>query len=66
MRYHGKTRRQLRNGLLGLLSLCSLTAAAADWSQIEQEAKGQTVWFNAWGAEGRRGGRWRFYGGRTR
>lgn len=51
MRYHGKTRRQLRNGLLGLLSLCSLTAAAADWSQIEQEAKGQTVWFNAWGGD---------------
>lgn len=51
MRYHGKTRLHLRNGLLGLLSLCSLTAAAADWSQIEQEAKGQTVWFNAWGGD---------------
>lgn len=51
MRYHGKTRRHLRNGLLGLLSICSFTAAAADWSQIEQEAKGQTVWFNAWGGD---------------
>lgn len=51
MRYHGKTRRRLRYGLLGLLSLCSLTAGAADWPQIEQEAKGQTVWFNAWGGD---------------
>ena len=51
MRYHGETRRRLRYGLLGLLSLCSLTAGAADWPQIEQEAKGQTVWFNAWGGD---------------
>ena len=51
MRYHGETRRRLRYGLLGLLSLCSLTAGAADWTQIEQEAKGQTVWFNAWGGD---------------
>lgn len=43
MRYHGETRRRLRYGLLGLLSLCSLTAGAADWPQIEQEAKDRVV-----------------------
>ena len=34
-----------------VLALCmSLTTVAnADWSQIQQEAKGQTVYFNAWG-----------------
>ena len=34
-----------------VLALCmSLsTVANADWSQIQQEAKGQTVYFNAWG-----------------
>lgn len=31
--------------LLGL----SLSSAHADWAQIEQEARGQTVYFNAWG-----------------
>lgn len=34
-----------------VLALCmSLTTVAnADWSKIQQEAKGQTVYFNAWG-----------------
>ncbi len=32
--------------LLGLLSLFSL-ATASDWQEIKNEAKGQTVWFNA-------------------
>ncbi len=50
MRYHG-AHRYLRGALLGLLSLCSSAAIAADWQQIEHEAKGQTVWFNAWGGD---------------
>ncbi|MDO9145765.1 MULTISPECIES: ABC transporter substrate-binding protein [Comamonadaceae] len=32
-----------------LLSLGAATLAHADWSQIQNEAKGQTVYFNAWG-----------------
>jgi putative thiamine transport system substrate-binding protein len=31
------------------LSLGLATLANADWSQIQNEAKGQTVYFNAWG-----------------
>lgn len=31
------------------LSLGIATLAQADWSQIQHEAKGQTVYFNAWG-----------------
>ena len=31
------------------LSLGVSTWASADWSQIQTEAKGQTVYFNAWG-----------------
>lgn len=37
--------------LLGLLSLFSLTTHASDWQEIKNEAKGQTVWFNAWGGD---------------
>ncbi len=33
--------------LLGLLSLFSLATHASDWQEIKNEAKGQTVWFNA-------------------
>ncbi len=36
--------------LLGLLSLFSLATHASDWQEIKNEAKGQTVWFNAWAA----------------
>lgn len=52
MPYHGKTHR-LRNGLLGLsmLALSPLMAHAQSWQQVESEAKGQTVWFNAWGGD---------------
>ena len=31
------------------LTVGASTAANADWSQIQNEAKGQTVYFNAWG-----------------
>ena len=31
------------------LSLVAPTGASADWAQIQTEAKGQTVYFNAWG-----------------
>lgn len=31
------------------LSLAMPTLASADWSKIQSEAKGQTVYFNAWG-----------------
>ncbi len=37
--------------LLGLLSLFSLATHASDWQEIKDEAKGQTVWFNAWGGD---------------
>lgn len=37
--------------LLGLLSLFSLATHASDWQEIKNEAKGQTVWFNAWGGD---------------
>jgi putative thiamine transport system substrate-binding protein len=32
-----------------VLSLSAATLAHADWSQIQKEAQGQTVYFNAWG-----------------
>jgi putative thiamine transport system substrate-binding protein len=35
--------------LCGLACSLSLMAGAADWSQIQAQAKGQTVYFNAWG-----------------
>jgi putative thiamine transport system substrate-binding protein len=31
------------------LSLCFPFAANADWARVEADAKGQTVYFNAWG-----------------
>ncbi|WP_296541669.1 hypothetical protein [Rhodoferax sp.] len=31
------------------LSLALPTLAQADWAKTEKEAKGQTVYFNAWG-----------------
>lgn len=37
--------------LLGILSIFSQTTYALDWQQIKDEAKGQTVWFNAWGGD---------------
>lgn len=37
--------------LLGLLSLFSLATHASDWQEIKNDAKGQTVWFNAWGGD---------------
>ena len=49
MRYPSRLRARLLG--LGLLSLCAFNASAADWPQIEQQAKGQTVWFNAWGGD---------------
>ncbi|MEX3019408.1 ABC transporter substrate-binding protein [Kluyvera sp. STS39-E] len=51
MRYHGETRRRLRLALLGLSLLAPLAAHADSWQQIQNEAKGQTVWFNAWGGD---------------
>jgi len=36
--------------LTGLL-LAGSTFAADGWQQIQQEAKGQTIWFNAWGGD---------------
>lgn len=38
---------------LGMLMLAPQLANAGDarWQSIEQEAKGQTVWFNAWGGD---------------
>lgn len=52
MRYHADVHR-LRAGLLGLglLALSPLTVHAQNWQQVENEAKGQTVWFNAWGGD---------------
>lgn len=34
-----------------MLSLFSLATHASDWQEIKNEAKGQTVWFNAWGGD---------------
>ncbi|MFB9885799.1 ABC transporter substrate-binding protein [Balneatrix alpica] len=41
--------------LLGALLFAgaSLTANAANWTEIEQQAKGQTLYFNAWGGSER-------------
>lgn len=40
----------MRNWLLSLLIVCfSASAAQADWAQTEQQARGQTVYLNAWG-----------------
>lgn len=36
--------------LTGLL-LCTPLLVRADWQQTETEARGQTVWFNAWGGD---------------
>ncbi|MNS32563.1 hypothetical protein D3C72_646520 [compost metagenome] len=36
--------------LTGLL-LATPALAASDWQTVQQEAKGQTVWFNAWGGD---------------
>lgn len=47
--------RGMRKGIacLSSLLLCSQLAVAQDarWQAIEQQAKGQTVWFNAWGGD---------------
>ncbi len=44
------TRRQLLRTTLaaGLLPVTSQFSSAADWAALESEAKGQTVYFNAW------------------
>lgn len=44
--------RRVRYGILwaGLLASSPLLAATS-WQQIEAEARGQTVWFNAWGGD---------------
>ncbi len=39
--------------LLTALGLLLATPALADWAQTLQEAKGQTVYFNAWGGDAR-------------
>lgn len=40
----------MRNWLLSLLFVCFSGAAAnPDWAHTEQQARGQTVYFNAWG-----------------
>lgn len=43
--------------LLFLLFVCSLSSGqeleSIDWSQLEEQASGQTVYFNAWGGEPR-------------
>ncbi len=38
-----------RSHALGCLLACLPLLAHADWAQTEREAKGQTVYFNAWG-----------------
>ncbi|CAH6635973.1 ABC transporter substrate-binding protein [Pseudocitrobacter vendiensis] len=47
--------RVMRKGIacLSALLFCSQLAIAQDarWQEIEQHAKGQTVWFNAWGGD---------------
>ncbi len=34
----------------GIVIAVSLATHASDWQEIKNEAKGQTVWFNAWAA----------------
>ncbi|MFJ2973555.1 ABC transporter substrate-binding protein [Kluyvera sp. NPDC087067] len=48
MRFHGEI---LRCALLGLAMLSPFAANADSWQQIQREAEGQTVWFNAWGGD---------------
>jgi len=48
MRFHGEI---LRHALLGLAILSPFAASASSWQQIQNDAKGQTVWFNAWGGD---------------
>lgn len=50
MRYHREPRRRVQIGLLSLAMLMPLAAHADSWQQTQREARGQTVWFNAWGA----------------
>ncbi len=42
---------RLAGGLIGLLFSILALAQPVDWQQIQQQAKGQTVWFNAWGGD---------------
>ena len=44
---------RLRYSLLGLgmIALTPLLAHADNWQQTQHQAKGQTVWFNAWGGD---------------
>lgn len=46
-------RREFSKGLagIGLLGIMPLQARAADWSSILAEAKGQTVYWHAWGGD---------------
>lgn len=43
------TRRTALQTTLSMLALALPLAAHADWAQTEQQARGQTVYFNAWG-----------------
>lgn len=52
MRYHREPRRRVQIGLLSLAMLMPLAAHADSWQQTQREARGQTVWFNAWGRSG--------------
>ncbi|HDG1673416.1 TPA: ABC transporter substrate-binding protein [Kluyvera cryocrescens] len=51
MRYHREPRRRVQIGLLSLAMLMPLAAHADSWQQTQREARGQTVWFNAWGGD---------------
>lgn len=39
--------------ILALMAILAATPALADWSDTLAEARGQTVWFNAWGGDPR-------------
>lgn len=39
--------------ILALMAILAATPALADWSDTLVEARGQTVWFNAWGGDPR-------------
>ena len=43
----------MKKSLLALLPLMFATPALADWAQTLEAAKGQTVYFNAWGGDAR-------------
>ena len=43
----------MKRSLLALLPLMFATPALADWAQTLEAAKGQTVYFNAWGGDAR-------------